>query len=312
MSHAKPAPGKLGERLRRGDLVHEMQIDVEVRRRRLARRHHNVIVPDLLEHRQWASSDTRSDRGIGDRGEGRVIDRALCVARRLDLVNDLVQLLIGDGAAECLEALPDGVAAGVLAEHEARAVGADGFGSHDLVGRTMLEHPVLMNARFVGKCIRADDRLVRRYRDTGASRDEPRARHELSSLDLRVAGEERASRGKCHHDFLERCIPRPFAEAVDRTLDLSRTGANAGERVGNGKSEVVVTVGGDDDIPARRGEPANTRDQLGVFLGRRIADGIGNVEGRRPRLDRGRERLIEKARIGTRGVLGREFDVVGE
>ena len=52
--------------------------------------------------------------------------------------------------------------AAMLAEHEAGTAQADIFRSHDLVGRAVLQHAVLMNASFMGKRVFADNRLVAR------------------------------------------------------------------------------------------------------------------------------------------------------
>ena len=49
----------------------------------------------------------------------------------------------------------------MFAQHKFRLIHADIFGSHDFIGCLMLQHAVLMNARFMRERIRADNRFVR-------------------------------------------------------------------------------------------------------------------------------------------------------
>ena len=53
-----------------------------------------------------------------------------------------------------------------------------------------------------------------------------------------------------HHDFLERGVAGPLADAVDRALDLARAGADGGEAVGDRQPEIVVTVRAEDRLDA--------------------------------------------------------------
>ena len=56
---------------------------------------------------------------------------------------------------------PQGMPAGVLAEHQIGLADAHVFGAHDLVGLVVLEHAVLVDARLVRKSVRAYDGFVR-------------------------------------------------------------------------------------------------------------------------------------------------------
>ena len=49
-------------------------------------------------------------------------------------------------------------------------------------------------------------------------------------------------------DLFESGVAGAFADAVDGALDLARAALNAGEGVGDGHAEVVVAVGGEDDV----------------------------------------------------------------
>ena len=62
--------------------------------------------------------------------------------------------------AQVRDALPQGVPAAVLAQHQVGLRQADVLGVHDLVGAALLEHAVLVDAGLVGEGVPADDRLV--------------------------------------------------------------------------------------------------------------------------------------------------------
>ena len=64
------------------------------------------------------------------------------------------------------------MAAAVLAKHQARARDTHHFRPHDFVGLRVLEHAVLMDARFMRERIRTDDSLIRRHDDAGVVADE--------------------------------------------------------------------------------------------------------------------------------------------
>ena len=61
----------------------------------------------------------------------------------------------------------EGVTSGMFAQDDARAARTHHFRRDDLVGETILEHAVLVNARLVGERIPADDGFVglREYAD---------------------------------------------------------------------------------------------------------------------------------------------------
>ena len=49
-------------------------------------------------------------------------------------------------------------------------------------------------------------------------------------------------------DLFERGVAGAFADAVDGALDLAGSGFDASEVVGYSQAEVVVAVGGEDDV----------------------------------------------------------------
>ena len=83
-----------------------------------------------------------------------------CVAQGDDAAVDLIELEAGEGVADGFAAMLHRVAARVLAEHQRRLRHADVGRAHDFVGAAILQHAVLMNARFVREGVASDDGFV--------------------------------------------------------------------------------------------------------------------------------------------------------
>ena len=114
-----------------------------------------------------------------------------------------------------------------------------------------------------------------------------------------------------HDHLLDRGVAGPFADAVDRALDLARTTFYGGQGVGDRHAQVVMAMSREDHLRMPRldaggqiGEP------LAHLLRRRIADGVGYVQGPRPGVGGGLQHIGQELGLGAEGVLGREFDVV--
>ena len=223
--------------------------------------------------------------------------------------NSALQLLLGQGVSHLRDPLAQGVAAGVLAQHQVGPRHADVLGPHDLVGRTLLEHPVLVDARLVGEGIAADDRLVALDGQAGDRREHPADRVEPLGLDLGRQAVVVEPGLQCHDDLFERGVAGALADAVDRAFDLPGAGLAAGQAVGDGHAEVVVAMGAD-DRPADIGNAFLERaDHPGVLERRRIADGVRDVDRGGAGLDGRLDDLAEEVELGPRGVLGAELDV---
>ena len=157
-----------------------------------------------------------------------------------------------------------------------------------------------------------DDRLVGLHDVARQARDEARRARELARRDRRVQARHVAARGEQHHDLLERRVARALADAVDRALDLARARERARVGVGDREAEVVVAVRRDDDVLELRDQPVQAREVGHVLLGRRVADGVGDVDRRRALLDRHGADLGRVLEVGAGGVHRRELDVLDE
>ena len=184
----------------------------------------------------------------------------------------------------------------MLAENEVGLGHAHVFGAHDLVGRSLLEHSVLMDSRLVGERVSPHDRLVALNGQPGNRREHPAGGIETLGLDVRREAVVVETGLERHHDFLERGIARAFADAVDRAFHLACSRLAAGQAVGDRQAKVVVAMSADDrplDIGHALLEGA---DDLAVLLRRGVTDGIRNVDGRGPGFDRRLARLRRESR----------------
>jgi hypothetical protein len=176
----------------------------------------------------------------------------------------------------------------------------------------MLQHAVLVDAGFVREGILADDRLVARDRHARDARDETRRRIEAGGLDVGARVEESLARLQRHHDFLERAVAGPLADAVHRALDLAGTGDDGHQAVGHRHAEIVVAVHGQRDVIDAAHVLAQVPEQLREFVRDRVADRVRDVDGGGAGLDDRLDDLGQELELGARGVLGRELDVLAE
>jgi hypothetical protein len=83
-----------------------------------------------------------------------------------------VQLRVVEGHADLRERVDECMAARMLAQDERVALQADLDRIHDLVGRTVAEHPVLVDAALVRERAGSHDSLVVLHAVAGRHRDE--------------------------------------------------------------------------------------------------------------------------------------------
>ena len=167
----------------------------------------------------------------------------LAVGDLLEALERGVQRGAVDGEAELLQRLAQRVAAGVLAQHDRVRLEADRRGVHDLVGRALLEHAVLVDAGLVREGVAADDRLVRLHLVAGQARDQAAGAGDLGRLDARSTGRARP-RGRASSitisssDALPARSPMPLIAHSTWRQPTWRPR----ERVRDGQAEVVVAV----------------------------------------------------------------------
>ena len=263
-------------------------------------------------HRQRGEAHALVDaRGLvlGEGQQVLVEDLALGVGQLLEAGEDLVEAVGADGGAELLEALGQRVPPRVLAEHEAGLGEPHRLGGHYLVGVGALEHPVLVDAGLVGEGVAPDDRLVGLDGEARYRRDQARGPRYRARAHARAKAVVVGARAQGHHDLLEGAVARPLADAVDRALDLARARRDGGQRVGDREAEVVVAVHRDARPLDARHPLAQHRHHAAQLLGGRVADGVGDVDRRRPGPYRLLHGAAQEVRLGAARVLRRPLDV---
>ncbi len=251
--------------------------------------------------------------GFGDQGlQILVEDFVLLVRQRLEAGKGLVEFFFRvELDAQLPEPGAKGVAPGVLAQHHAVVAPAHVLGAHDLVGFTVLEHAVLVDARLVGKGVGPHDGLVRLYRKTGDAGDQLGAGHDLGSIEIGVAGEDVLAGTHRHHHLLQCGVAGPFPQAVDGALHLARAIEHRGKGVGHRQPQVVVAVHGKDRL-VRVGHPLEElADGLAELVRQVVAHGIRDVDGAGAGIDGRLHDAAEKVHLRTPGILGGELHVVG-
>ena len=181
---------------------------------------------------------------------------------------------------------------------------------HDLVRGSFLEHPVLVNARLVGEGVAADDRLVPLHADAGDAGNQAAGRHQSRRVDGRLGVVVVAARPHRHHDFLQRAVARPFANAVDGAFDLAGARFDRRQAIGDREAQVVVAMYADDRLVDVRHAIDQRTDDVVEMLRRRVADRVGDVDRRRAGGDRLFDHAAEKVDLRPARVLGRKLDVV--
>ena len=88
-----------------------------------------------------------------------------------------------------------------------------------------------------------------------------------------------------HDDFLERRVAGALADAVDGALDLTRAAGQRRQRIGDGEAEIVVAVRAPDHLVGAGHAVDQPREERLDLVGRRVADRVGQVDGRGARLD---------------------------
>src|SRR5882672_67826 len=236
----------------------------------------------------------------------------LAIGERLEFLEHAIELHFIEFETEFLNALAKSMPATVFAEHEMGARKAHVLRPHDLVGRAVLQHAVLMDAGFVRKRIFTNHRLVARDRHAGDVRYQAARWVEPHRVDSRLEAEVALARAQRHHHFLERAVAGALADAVDRAFNLPRSRLHGTQAVGDRHAEIVVTVDRQDHpVDAGHGT-TQVAEHFGKFLRHGVADGVRNVHGGGTRFNHRGHDVLQELELRPRGIFRGEFDIVGK
>ena len=197
----------------------------------------------------------------------------------------------------------------MLAEDEVGRPLTDAGGGHDLVGRRILDHAVLVDTAFVGEGVGSDNGLVRLDRHPGDPAHHPAGTGYLTSVDPGRKRHDIAPDVQRHRNLLYCRVSGALADAVDCRLDLPRTGHDRGKRVGDGEAKVIVAMGRKHRFARVRHARDDVAKHRAIRFGRSIADGVGQVDRRRSGPDRDLDGSAQEVRVGSRRVFCRPLDI---
>ncbi len=222
-----------------------------------------------------------------------------------------VDIVAVEGVADLLETKGQGAAAAAGGQHDLGSICANFIGVDDLVGAGVFEKSILVDAGGMGESIGAYNSLVGLDGHAHRIGDQPADGVQFAGFDAGIKAELFVLADD-HDDFFEGGIAGAFAQAVDGAFDLAGAAADAGDGIGGGETQVVMTMAGKDgliDIGYVVDQPG---DLIAVLVGEAIAGRIGDIDDRGACGDHGFDHPGEVFVVGAAGVFGIEFDVVDE
>eukprot|EP01137_Pigoraptor_chileana_P015167 Opistho-2@70777 len=223
-------------------------------------------------------------------------------------VHSLIRQVV---VSEFNEARTEGVASRMLPEDEV-ALQSHCFRSDDFVCLLMLEHAVLVNARFVRKCIGSHNGLVGLHDHASVRRDHSTRSHNLRRVNLGVHGKVLCMRVNGHNDLFQRCVSRSLANAVDCDLHLPRSIAHSCESVCSCKPKVIVAVGRPHDLVCAGRVFHEVSDNLPILLRGVVPDRIRDVQSCRAGFNGRTQNSDKKVPVAASSILGAKLDVGAE
>ena len=124
----------------------------------------------------------------------------------------------------------------MLAQNEL-VLAPDHGGVHALVVRQIFHQSIDMDASLVAEHPLADQALAPAHRFAGGRLDAGGQFREFAQIDT---GFNAVQLAQTHHDFFQGGIAGPLAQAVDRGVQMRRTGDGSRQCVGSRQPQVVV------------------------------------------------------------------------
>jgi hypothetical protein len=232
------------------------------------------------------------------------------IGQFLESGEHLVERIAMQVITHLLQGVGKRMTAGMLAQNDFRLALTNCGWIHDFVGRALIQHAVLMDTRFMCKRITTNNGLVVLNGIGSEATHQTRSASQFLGLDTGIdATEVIGTSTERHHDFFQRSVTGTLTQTVDCTFDLTCTQLHCSQRVGNGHTQIVMAVGGDDVVALDH--LAHVGQTLGVFLRNSKANGVGDVQGGRTIVDSDLQNFAHEVEIGTRRVFWRELDIVG-
>ena len=136
--------------------------------------------------------------------------------------------------------------------------------------------------------------------------------HDFLSIHAGVIGHDVIAHAHGHHDLLKGGVSCPLTQAVDGAFNLTRPAFHCGQGIGGRHAEVIVTMGGEDDILCARHIRDKAFNQARALAGGCVADCVGDVDGGRACLDGNFYNALQILPFGAGGVHRRPLDIVAK
>ena len=150
-----------------------------------------------------------------------------------------------EGYAAARQNMGQRLGAGMLADNDGM-VASEQPGIKALVGLGLLEKAGDVQAALVGEHVASDNGLAGWHATAGRAGNDLGERSQRRQVD---AGRSAVEAEEGDRYLFQSCVAGPFAEAEHGDRGLSAAGAQGGERVGGGETEVVVAV----ELKGKRG-----------------------------------------------------------
>ena len=236
----------------------------------------------------------------------------LAVGQLLEAAEGGLQGGAVQGIAQLLGAVGQGMAAAELAQGQALLGNAQILGVHHLIGGSVAEHPVLMNAALVLEGVGAHHGLVGGRLHAAETGDGAADPVDAVGVHGGVAAVVFPAGAQPHDDFLHGGVACAFAQAVDGAFHLPRAAAHPLQGGGHCQAQVVVAMDGQGDRVGSRHLFQHIAEKLPVFLHGGVAHGIGQVDGGGSGADHALHHPVEEFPLGTGGVLQGKLHVVAQ
>ena len=204
-----------------------------------------------------------------------------------------------------------GIAAGKLAQAQAVGGPAHALCRHDFISFAVFEHTVLVNARFVCKCIGAHNGFIGLHRIAGNGRHELGSGHNLGGVHAGFEAEHIVAGFKRHHDFFQAGIARALAQTVNGAFHLARAAEHGSQRVAHGQAQIIVAMRRPHHFVAAR----RFRNQLAEkgfgAVRHRIAHGVGNIDGGGAGFNHRAADFSQKADFRAQRIFAGKFHIIG-
>src|SRR6204780_5216661 len=211
------------------------------------------------------------------------------------------ELFVGDGVAEFIEARAQSIAAGMFSQDQAARRNSHLFRNDNFVGQRIFQDAVLVNSGFMGEGISTDDRFIRRDANASDRAEHPAGGINFLERDIGGGGVMSLPHVQRHDNFFQRRISGALADAVDGAFDLAGAGGYRGQRIGDREAKIVVAMRAQHYLRMARQCAARGSENLAIFLGRGVADGVREVDDIRASFGGGSNDFDQEVAIGAAG-----------